>query len=301
MICNNCGSSIETFNRFCPKCGAAIQFQPPPPSGPSPFNSPQAPMYSGPAAPPARKSSCGKILLIIGIILVLILAGVAAAVYFGYGVLEKQLKSSEAYTVAVAALKANPEVKEKLGEIKETGFPLGAFSQNSDGSGEAAFTMSVTGSKTTGQYHVALKRSGGVWKIQNGQVTLTNGETIQIVDSSVDYGDPIISNSNTAPTAAEERSRAGTIDGGILNSKAISLPDPAYPAIAKQAGASGTVVVQVVVDEKGNVISARPTSGHPLLQPAAAVAARGAKFPPTKVNGKPVKVSGLINYDFTPE
>ena len=47
MICNNCGNSIQTFNRFCPKCGAPVQFQTPS-SGPAQFNSPQAPMYAGP-------------------------------------------------------------------------------------------------------------------------------------------------------------------------------------------------------------------------------------------------------------
>jgi protein TonB len=60
-------------------------------------------------------------------------------------------------------------------------------------------------------------------------------------------------------------------------------------------------VVQVLVDEKGNVVSARAVSGHPSLQAVSVAAARGAKFSPTKVNGKSVKVSGVIRYDFTAE
>jgi hypothetical protein len=122
-------------------------------------------MYPGPGAPPQRKSSCVKIIVIIAIILVLLLAGIAAAVYFGKGALEKKLKSSEAYTVAITALKENEEVKEKMGEIQETGFPLGAYTQNSDGSGDAAFSMSVKGSKTTGQYTVELGRRR--WCLEN--------------------------------------------------------------------------------------------------------------------------------------
>ena len=59
------------------------------------------------------------------------------------------------------------------------------------------------------------------------------------------------------------------ISGGVLNGKAISLPKPAYPPIARAAHASGTVVVQVLIDENGNVISARAVSGHPLLQAVA--------------------------------
>jgi periplasmic protein TonB len=88
------------------------------------------------------------------------------------------------------------------------------------------------------------------------------------------------------------------ISGGVLNGKAISLPKPAYPPIARQAHASGTVVVQVTIDENGNVISATPVSGHPLLRAVAAAAARGARFSPTKLSGQPVKVTGVITYNF---
>ncbi|MGB7923925.1 MAG: TonB family protein [Pyrinomonadaceae bacterium] len=88
------------------------------------------------------------------------------------------------------------------------------------------------------------------------------------------------------------------ISGGVLNGKATSLPKPAYPPVAKAARASGTVTVQVTIDENGNVISARAVSGHPLLQAAATQAARGAKFSPTKLSGQPVKVTGVITYNF---
>lgn len=88
------------------------------------------------------------------------------------------------------------------------------------------------------------------------------------------------------------------ISGGVLNGKAISLPKPAYPPIAKSAHASGTVVVQVTIDENGNVISAHAIRGHPLLQAVSVSAARQAKFSPTKLSGQPVKVTGVITYNF---
>ena len=88
------------------------------------------------------------------------------------------------------------------------------------------------------------------------------------------------------------------ISGGVLNGKAISLPQPPYPAIAKAAKASGTVVVQVLVDENGNVVDAHAVSGHPLLQAASVSAARSAKFSPTRLSGEPVKVTGVITYKF---
>jgi len=88
------------------------------------------------------------------------------------------------------------------------------------------------------------------------------------------------------------------ISGGVLNGKAISLPKPAYPPIARAAHASGTVVVQVLIDENGNVVSAHAVSGHPLLQAVAVGAAKQARFSPTKLSGQPVKVTGVIQYNF---
>ena len=88
------------------------------------------------------------------------------------------------------------------------------------------------------------------------------------------------------------------ISGGVLNGKAISFPKPGYPPIARAAHASGTVVVQVLIDENGNVVSAHAVSGHPLLQAAAVGAAKSARFSPTKLSGQPVKVTGVIQYNF---
>jgi protein TonB len=100
------------------------------------------------------------------------------------------------------------------------------------------------------------------------------------------------------PPAATPTPPRAPISGGVLNGKAISLPKPAYPPIARAAHAAGTVVVQVLIDENGNVVSAKAVSGHPLLQAVAVSAARGARFSPTKLSGQPVKVTGVIQYNF---
>jgi len=100
------------------------------------------------------------------------------------------------------------------------------------------------------------------------------------------------------PPEPKPTPRAAPISGGVLNGKAISLPKPAYPPIARAAHAAGTVVVQVLIDENGNVVSAHAISGHPLLQAVAVGAARQARFSPTKLSGQPVKVTGVIQYNF---
>ncbi len=91
-----------------------------------------------------------------------------------------------------------------------------------------------------------------------------------------------------------------TVSGGVLNGKALSLPKPDYPPAARAVKASGAVSVQVLISESGSVISATPVSGHPLLRAAAESAARGSSFSPTLLCGQPVKVSGVITYNFVP-
>ena len=151
----------------------------------------------------------------------------------------------------------------------------------------------------------ALTQEGGSWKIDN----IGGPELEEIKDlGSAELKDPPkkLEPSESVPTLQEPvappppPSTRAPISGGVLNGKAISLPKPPYPPIARATKASGTVVVQVTVDENGNVISAHAVSGHPLLQAASVAAARAAKFPPTKLAGQPVKVNGVINYVFEP-
>lgn len=102
---------------------------------------------------------------------------------------------------------------------------------------------------------------------------------------------------------AQTKKPAGPISAGVLNGKAISLPKPPYPQDALKSGLSGTVKVQVLIDENGKVISANAISGleNVSLRLAAEAAALKATFSPTKLNGEPVKVSGVIVYNFVAE
>lgn len=114
-----------------------------------------------------------------------------------------------------------------------------------------------------------------------------------------------------APTQVFMRSTDGSMAGGSttvksaplqgnrLAGKAIKSVPPTYPAVARAAGAEGAVTVQIVINEAGDVESAKAASGHPLLQSAAVDAARQWKFSPTQLSGNPVKVSGMISFVFS--
>ena len=89
------------------------------------------------------------------------------------------------------------------------------------------------------------------------------------------------------------------MSGGLLNGRATSLPRPQYPETARRMRIAGTVSVEVTIDESGKVISARAVSGPLALKDAAVAAARQARFSPALLSGKPVQVTGFINYNFS--
>lgn len=88
------------------------------------------------------------------------------------------------------------------------------------------------------------------------------------------------------------------LPSSVISSRVVEKPAPPYPPLARAAGIQGVVAVQILVDEQGRVVSAKATSGNPLLQSAAVQAAYRARFTPTLLSGQPVKVTGSITYNF---
>ena len=101
---------------------------------------------------------------------------------------------------------------------------------------------------------------------------------------------PVVVGDNPAPRAP--------ISGGIMNGRARKLAKPKYPDAARAARISGTVEVRILFDETGKVISARAISGPPELRQASEDAAWASEFSPVKLAGQPVKVTGIIIYNF---
>lgn len=103
----------------------------------------------------------------------------------------------------------------------------------------------------------------------------------------------------TAPPAPPKIEKPKIVVSDVVNGKATYLPKPIYSPAAIAMGAKGTVNVQVTIDETGKVISAKAVSGNPLLRVEAQKAAWNAKFSPTYLSKIPVKVTGVIVYNFT--
>ncbi|HYW73210.1 MAG TPA: TonB family protein [Pyrinomonadaceae bacterium] len=166
--------------------------------------------------------------------------------------------------------------------------------------GERWFSQDENAKPSLVLYHVVIL-SGD----ENAPVT--NHVLVNAVDGSIFKAEreerrrenPEETNQNSVSLRSESvlTTRRG-IEGGVLNGKAVSLPPPEYPDIAKSAHASGSVQVKILIDESGSVVGAEAVSGHPLLRAAAVSAAREARFTTTRLEGEPVKVSGVLVYNF---
>jgi TonB family protein len=94
--------------------------------------------------------------------------------------------------------------------------------------------------------------------------------------------------------------RQQIFSGGVLNGKATDLVRPEFPQSAKSVGARGTVSVQVLIDENGDVTEAKALRGNPLFVANSLRAAKLSKFQPFILgNGIVLKVSGIIVYNYS--
>jgi hypothetical protein len=118
-------------------------------------------------------------------------------------------------------------------------------------------------------------QSSAVWKLVRESLKVDAVDAGKVADPEMDLA-------------------VGSIYAGVLNGKAVSLPRPDRPS----GDATGAVIVGVTIDETGKVIAAQAISGNVLLRGASEQAARKARFTPTTLCGKPVKVNGSIVYNF---
>ena len=160
-------------------------------------------------------------------------------------------------------------------------------------------------SKAVASNQKAVSTSLPPSSITGGKVSPSNSAELKNVSADTTTNGPIAGlDSEPPPSPVVDSPSVGPkpilkpVSGGVLNGVAISLPSPTYPETARRMRQSGTVTIEVVIDETGKVIAAQAASGPTTLREAAVQAALRARFSPTKLSGQPVKVSGTINYKF---
>jgi periplasmic protein TonB len=146
---------------------------------------------------------------------------------------------------------------------------------------------------------------------------------------------PVVAPTSIVPeswTPVFERSSDGVVDGALertLGSDIVSVPDalppapvvtapqaprrmhsgikapekvvnvpPTYPELARQTRVEDIVILETVIDEAGNVTSARVLRGHPLLNQAALDAVQRWKFTPARLNEEAIPVVMTVTVQF---
>ena len=77
------------------------------------------------------------------------------------------------------------------------------------------------------------------------------------------------------------------VGANVQSAKLIRKVDPVYPAQARAEGIEGSVTLQVTIGEDGQVQSAEPIEGNPILAAAAQEAVKQWGYQPTLLNGRP--------------
>lgn len=101
-----------------------------------------------------------------------------------------------------------------------------------------------------------------------------------------------------APPPPSAMKRIVRVGGKVDPPKQTYAPELKYPAIARAAKVEGTVVIDAVIDEQGNVVQARVVSGPGLLIGAALESVEQWKYEPTRLNGEPVSVEMHVQVHF---
>jgi protein TonB len=88
------------------------------------------------------------------------------------------------------------------------------------------------------------------------------------------------------------------VGGSVRSPKALMRVEPEYPVLARQTHVQGVVVIDAVLDEKGNVADMKIVSGPQLLYKAALDALAKWRYEPTYLNNQPVAVELLVTITF---
>jgi protein TonB len=85
---------------------------------------------------------------------------------------------------------------------------------------------------------------------------------------------------------------------GIEPPRKIADVPPVYPSVARMAHVAGMVILEAVIDARGNVASVQVLRSSPLLDQAAIDAVRQWRYTPALLNGQPVPVVVTITVRF---
>jgi protein TonB len=109
---------------------------------------------------------------------------------------------------------------------------------------------------------------------------------------------PAAATPQSAPVQTANAARTSPNGGRVQPARLIHRTEAEYPAIAKQSGAQGEVILTAMIGVDGKVKNVKVVEGHPLLRNAAVAAVKQWVYQPTLLNGVPVEAEIKISLNF---
>ena len=129
--------------------------------------------------------------------------------------------------------------------------------------------------------HAVLRKSGGVYRVARLEA-------------------PATASGGESATPIPPQREPVRVAGNIQSSRLIMRVEPVYPDLALRARVEATSLLEVTINEQGDVAYVRVMrSGHPLLMQAAIDAVRQWRYLPACMNGEAASVIATVTVPFT--
>jgi len=89
------------------------------------------------------------------------------------------------------------------------------------------------------------------------------------------------------------------VGGRVKPPRLLFSAEPEYPVLAKMSHITGTVVIEAIIDEHGNVTGMRAISGPAILIQSAMTAVAKRKYEPTILDGEPTPIDLRVEVSFS--
>lgn len=270
-----------------------------------------------------------------GLVVAVVLLGVAAAGYFGWTRMQSRQAQPVQQSVApaqtslasqppapeTAAPEAQPSSPEASAQTEQT---LTASGPVSSSKPSAAVLSETAGSRTASPAAkpagidspvTALKAPAAATPAPSEPLLVKNGESSRHRTEAVSQEPEQPPTATSISTGADTSAVAGLVNTNAINAQRaaqqtvrisqgvsqgliVKRVQPLYPAQAMQMRLEGVVELQANISKTGNITGIKQLSGQSLLGRAAMDAVQQWKYKPYFLNGEPVEVQTQITVNF---
>jgi protein TonB len=134
--------------------------------------------------------------------------------------------------------------------------------------------------------------------LEDGSSTSNRSGFLGFENGSRDVPEPPEPTTTPTRQPVVEQTTPTRIGGDVAAAMLIHRVQPSYPPLARQVRIQGTVRLEAIISEGGEIANLRLISGHPMLVQASLDAVAQWRYRPTMLNGRPVAVITTVDVNF---